>query len=77
MTLAKFYFRTIIIVLTMAMIDMSVSVFTFTTLLSELLMLPTPSMYLNSPRLIKPFRTDGENYWIRELGTEMLYGCND
>jgi len=35
------------------------------------------SLYLNSPRLIKPFRTDGENYWIRELGTEMLYGCND
>jgi hypothetical protein len=29
------------------------------------------SLYLNSPRLIKPFRTDGEIYWIRELGTEM------
>ena len=33
--------------------------------------------HTNSPILSKPHRTDREEFWIRQLGTAMPYGCND
>ena len=33
--------------------------------------------HTNSPKLSKPYRTDRELFWIKELGTAMPYGCND
>ena len=33
--------------------------------------------HTNSPILSTPYRTDRELFWIKELGTEMPYGCND
>jgi hypothetical protein len=33
--------------------------------------------HTNSPILSTPYRTDRELFWIKEVGTAMLYGCND
>ena len=33
--------------------------------------------HTNSPILSTPYRTDRELFWIKEVGTAMIYGCND
>jgi hypothetical protein len=33
--------------------------------------------HTNSPILSTPYRTDRELFWIKEVGTAMLCGCND
>ena len=33
--------------------------------------------HTNSPTLSRPYRIEREEFWIRQLGTAMPYGCND
>ena len=33
--------------------------------------------HTNSPKLSSPFRKQHEDFWIKELGSAMPYGCND
>ena len=33
--------------------------------------------HTNNPKLSRPYRTDRDLFWIKQLGTAMPYGCND